>query len=561
MHGPRRPIRSMVAVRCRPAAACCTCNMGFPVLSLAAAIVNAISIVTAVADGVRPGYHYTRPSGWMNDPIPFYDVELHRFHLFHICDPNSTKAPWAGGTQAWCHASSADMATEWTTHEVAIPVESPGTGSVVALPARSTDRAQLGGARAAILTASAGPFTPELWVSSDDRLTAWRRVGLVTLPNVTTNVSGLTGTADVHAWRDERRGTWRLITSGGSARGAPPVILSYESSDSVATGWRFTGVLYTGSRSNRLECPSYYTPALSGSGGLRSSQAPVSPAVLTYSWPTAGYSQFWASGTETANGSFAPTQHGQLEYGVGYAGEMTASWPGRLLLFSWMRGVSDGPAVTYVGAQSLPRELRLRDDGTVGVRVATELTALIVAGSRRSANLSVQPGSVAPPPFPQRVPQQARLRVRVRGTGTMLPASFGTTLQNDGEHDAPAAQATGGLRLTFAVKQGSACVFLGSPRQGCAPIGRPRVRSSSKGGPTWVLNATAEVWLDNGLIEIIVGSSDVSRAGSQAVLSAFYPKLFNAAAGLSASVWSENNATVTAELEWSEVASANFTQA
>lgn len=258
-------------------------------LALHLVLATATAVGTAGgAGGVRPGYHYTRPAGWMNDPIPFYDGEGHRFHLFHICDPNSTKAPWAGGTQAWCHASSPDMATEWTTHEVAIPVESPGTGSVVALPAGSKASAQLGGARAAILTASAGPFTSELWVSSDPGLTSWRSAGLVTLPNATANVSGLMGTADVHVWHDERRDTWRLITSGASARGAPPVILSYESTDGVASGWRYTGVLYTGSRTNRLECPSYYSTA------PISRVVPAAPALLTYSWPTAGYSQYWA---------------------------------------------------------------------------------------------------------------------------------------------------------------------------------------------------------------------------------------------------------------------------
>ena len=512
-------------------------------------------LAAATAAGVRPGYHYTRPSGWMNDPVPFYDAEQHRFHLFHICDPNSTKAPWAGGTQAWCHASSTDMATEWTTHQVAIPVESPGTGSVVALPVGSKARAQLGGARAAILTASAGPFTPELWVSSGANLTSWRSAGLVELPNATGNVSGLTGTADVHAWWDERRSIWRLITSGGSARGTPPVILSYESSGGIASGWRFTGVLYTGSRTNRLECPSYYTTTPLSSGGLRVASVAPAAALLTYSWPTGAYSQFWASGAEATDGSFAPTHHGQLEYGIGYAGEMTASWPGRLLLFSWMRGVSDGP--TYVGAQSLPREMRLRKGGTVAVQVAPELEALIVAESAQSIHLTVRAGVA--PPLPQRVPQQSRLRMHASATGAVLPASFGITLQNDGVH-AQAAEIVGGLaqlHLTVAVKKGSACIFLGSPRGGCAPIEAPTISSAgSSGNASWALDTAVEVWLDNGLVEAIVGSNASSM--SQAVLSAFYPKLFNAVAGLSGSVWSEGNATADFALQWSTVASAGF---
>lgn len=232
------------------------------------AIVAASSISEAfIGSSVRPGYHYTRPNGWMNDPIPFYDVEERRFHLFNICSPNSTRAPWAGGKQAWCHASSNDMVTTWTTHAVAIPVQSPGTGSVVALPKASKDRLYLTGARAAIVTASAGPFTPEVWVSSDADLVSWRSAGVITLPNATAAVPGLTGTADVHVWFDTQ-GVWRLITAGLSAAGAPPVILSYASSQGIATGWHFTGVLYTGSRTNRLECPSYYTTAASPYRGV-----------------------------------------------------------------------------------------------------------------------------------------------------------------------------------------------------------------------------------------------------------------------------------------------------
>ena len=65
------------------------------------------------------------------------------------------------------------------------------------------------------------------------------------------------------------------------------------------------------------------------------------------------------------------------------------------------------------------------------------------------------------------------------------------------------------------------------------------------------------MWLDNGLIEVIVGCNSTST--SQAVLSAFYPKLFNATTGLGGTVWSQSNATANFALEWSEVASAKFT--
>eukprot|EP00966_Prymnesium_polylepis_P071925 1670286-Prymnesium_polylepis.1 len=204
------------------------------------------------------------------------------------------------------------MSSSWTTHDVAIPVPSPGTGSAVALPRGSEARAALS-ARAAIMTSSAGPFTLELWVSSDANLTRWSKRGLVSLPAV--NVSGVSGTGDVHLWRDTARATWRLIVSGLSSGGAPPAVLQFESRGSLLTGWKFLGVLYTGTSTNRLECPSYAATA-------------AGDAFLTFSWPTGSYAQFWVSGKQAADASFAPALSGQLEWGIGYAAEMTPSWPG-----------------------------------------------------------------------------------------------------------------------------------------------------------------------------------------------------------------------------------------
>ena len=213
--------------------------------------------------------------------------------------------------------------------------------------------------------------------------------------------------------------------------------------------------------------------------------------------------------------------------------------------------------------------MRLREDGTVAVQVAAELAALIVPNSTHSANLTALPAGV-PVPVPRRVPQQARLRMYASATGPTLPASFGLVLENDGAAAAAAAAARPAgaaaglaqLRLAVAVEKGSACVFLGSPRQGCAPIAAPRISAGAGPSTSWALDATVEVWLDNGLVEVFVGSagSSAGSGSSQAVLSAFYPKLFNATAGLSGSVWSESNATAAAALEWSAVASANFTE-
>ena len=72
-------------------------------------------------DPARPAYHYTRPYGWQNDPVPYRDPNTGVYHLFPLCDPNAT-TQWQlpSDHTAWCHATSPDMVTKWTTHQPAL---------------------------------------------------------------------------------------------------------------------------------------------------------------------------------------------------------------------------------------------------------------------------------------------------------------------------------------------------------------------------------------------------------------------------------------------------------
>lgn len=486
---------------------------------------------------LRPGYHYTRPRFWMNDAIPDYDATTNIFHLFMVCDPNSTSAPWSGGLQAWCHATSSDMATEWTTQPIAIPPEASGTGSAISLPIGSVARKQLQNASAAIVTASGvAPWTTTLWASSDTMRVHWRKVALLKLPTPS-NVSGLVGSGDVRLWYDVRRVAWRLLVSGLTTGGEPPVLLHYESSAGLLSGWHYTGVLYTHTAggANRMECPSY-TSFSDGS------------AILMFSWPHRGYAQFWVSGTEDPrSGTFAPKRSGQLEYGVGYAAAMTTSWPGRVLLYSWMRGVSDGRS--YVGAQSLPREVRLQTNGDVTLEPVTELTKLLKQPSVVESDVSVSGKASF---LAGRVPQQACLRVRVDATGDTLPASLGLSLVNDGLVEGANEQGllqddqanTNSLEVRVSVTPSGACVSL--PHSGCAPF-----NGLIKANGTWELTMNATLWLDNALTEIYVN-------GGEALASAFTPAIMGNNT-LNCSVWVTKGATAIFAVEWNEVDSARFT--
>ena len=201
-------------------------------------------------------------------------------------------------------------------------------------------------------------------------------------------------------------------------------------------------------------------------------------------------------------------------------------------------------------------------DGSLRVRPATEMGALVVGASTLRANLTVpSPAGASSVSLPQLVPQQARVRLSLRASGPSLPASLGLRLLNraragSGEVDEPAPaparsaehEETPQLLLTFALTESSACASL-DVRHGCAPLRAPSPRTAGAGG-TWMWNASFDLWLDNGLYEAYLDDG-------VAILSAFYPRLFGAT-GLSGSVFASGNATGRFSIEWSAVASASF---
>lgn len=86
---------------------------------------------TATDVVVRPAFHFTPQTNWMNDPnglVYAYD----RWHLYFQYNPEG--ADW--GNMSWGHATSVDL-RQWTEHEVALPYR-PGeqifSGSAVVAP-------------------------------------------------------------------------------------------------------------------------------------------------------------------------------------------------------------------------------------------------------------------------------------------------------------------------------------------------------------------------------------------------------------------------------------------
>lgn len=116
---------------------------------------------------VRPGYHFTVPDKWKNDPQKpiYFDGEYHYYYLYN------SDYPEGNGTE-WRHATSVDL-VEWEDKGVAIPKYTnqngdPWSGSVVI---DDTNTAGFGeGAIIAILTQPSADEKKQeqfLWYSTD----------------------------------------------------------------------------------------------------------------------------------------------------------------------------------------------------------------------------------------------------------------------------------------------------------------------------------------------------------------------------------------------------------
>lgn len=411
---------------------------------LAPLLTAAATAAADVTDVARPGFHYTRPAGWQNDPVPYRDASG-TYHLFTLCNPNGT-TQWRppGATvpgipypvydhSAWCHATSPDMATSWTTHKPALMrgpwpgVGSPGgTGNV--LPGLTPVEQRDLNATSAILVGGG-----VLWRSSDPTLAQFEEAGPLHLPAAPKPNVQYCG--DVHIYRHGRR--WRVAAAGsdglcmdGGNASIAPLVLVYESESltfNESGAWKYISTLYTGAPGDgpRAECPTYIPAAEAGgtsillfsktgtTGGVcppgtpnacppppsRGEEADRSEAG-TRSRPHQLEEQevpcvkcftngvYWATGEEDDDGVLQIKRRGRQQEG-GYANEAFHDVQNdRWIVYSWIATGqygslnctnSEGRVLPgcWVGAQSLPRVVSLQPDLSLKFPVAPELNKLL----------------------------------------------------------------------------------------------------------------------------------------------------------------------------------------
>lgn len=296
---------------------------------------------------MRPDFHFTAASGWINDPhgITYRDGEYHSFFQYV---PGRTD--WAPNCH-WGHARGADMFSLAELPVAIAPGDGDGgiwTGSLVTgddgrtrVFYTSTSEPDLGIGRIRVAT----PI--------DDEWIAWAKG-----PFVADAPAGL----DLTTYRDPflRRDPdgWRMFVGAGDASGTA-MALGYHSDD--LESWRYEGVALARSRDETdgvwmgalWECPQIID--------VDSHAVMVSSVweadVLYY----AGY----AIGHYEA-GVFTAGRWGRLTWGDSYyAPSFFRDDRGRPCLTFWMRGVADFEA-GWASAHSIPYVLSVED----GVLVA-----------------------------------------------------------------------------------------------------------------------------------------------------------------------------------------------
>jgi beta-fructofuranosidase len=292
---------------------------------------------------LRPLFHFTAESGWINDPhgVTFRDG---RFHLFYQHAPG--RLTWAPNCH-WGHATSPDLFTFEHLPVAISPGDGDGgvwTGSLVTDPA----------GKATIFYTSV--TVPDFGIGRvrtatpvDDSWVEWRKGDVVV---------EAPAKLDLIAYRDPfvfaDGAGWRMLVGVATTDGTAAA-LAYSSPDLAR--WHYDGV--AAQRSTTETSPVW-------SGALWECPQLVEidgrHVMLTSVWDAdVLHYVVYAVGTYR-DGVFAAQAWGRLSYGDSYyAPTVYRDAAGRPGMLFWLRGIADADA-GWAGAHSVPHELRLEGD-------------------------------------------------------------------------------------------------------------------------------------------------------------------------------------------------------
>jgi len=326
-------------------------------------------IARAAADPHRPVYHFTAPTGWLNDPngLTQRAGEYHLFYQFNPYAPIHDRIHWG-------HAVSTDL-IHWRDLPIALtPSDGPdvdGCWSGVLVYDGATPTILYSGRREGRELPCVATGTSDLveWTKDADN------------PVVAAPPSGVEVTAfrDHCVWREGD--TWRQLIGSG-IRGQGGTAFLYESPDLRA--WTYIGPLLVGdSTAGDASDPNWTGTMWECVDLFRiGDEDAAHHDILVFSaWDdgVTHHSLYWSGRYE--GDRFTPAALHRLDLGgrYFYAPQSMRDESGRRLMFGWLQeGRPDSAAVAagWSGVMSLPRVVTAAPDGSIHQAPAPEVDAL-----------------------------------------------------------------------------------------------------------------------------------------------------------------------------------------
>ena len=310
------------------------------------------------ADRHRPRYHFTAPTGWLNDPngVSQWDGV---FHLFYQWNPHAPVHHYLH----WGHATSTDL-VHWTHEPVAL-APSPG--------------ADEDGCWSGVLVDDGGVPTLVYSGHRDGELeTCCVATGSADLRTWTKHPANpvisapegmdLTIFRDHCVWREG--GAWRQVIGSGAA--GHGLALLFESED--LRRWTYLGPLASGEAvtlggpptapdwiGSSWECPDFF--GLDADGGTSAPGAGDIDVLVFSAWDRDPFHTLSFTGTYR-DSTFTPTAVHRVDLGdrTFYAPQSFRDDAGRRVMFGWLqeeRAEESSIEAGWSGAMSLPRHVTL----------------------------------------------------------------------------------------------------------------------------------------------------------------------------------------------------------
>lgn len=310
----------------------------------------------------RLQYHMMPPAGWMNDPNGMIYFEGH-YHLFYQHDPFQAKQ----GPMHWGHARSKDL-VHWEHLPVALaPSEDYDKGGDGGQGCWSGSAVDNEGELTLIYTGHVDGKTPE-----EVQCLATSTDGVTFHKHAANPVIGDSPDVERFGFRDPKvwkhGDSWYMVVGYGKD-GLGKAIM-YVSKDLYSWEYKGAALESDGTMGDMWECPDLFPLGAGDQHVLLISPMNIAPIKNLYV----------AGSFDYASCRFEQRHAAQIDYGFDfYAPQTLLDDQGRRIMIAWMNiwgAAMPETAHGWLGGMTLPRELKLAEDGTILSHPVPELGEL-----------------------------------------------------------------------------------------------------------------------------------------------------------------------------------------